>query len=122
MPTVAAALRAELARKRPRAITQGYPRELRSRAGAWLLEQHSAGRTWKSLADQIGISSSAANIWARAAAESPAATPSFLPVVVSSNAERIDVATGSAILHTPSGYRVSGLDLDDLLTMLRDLE
>ncbi len=122
MLATATALRAELARKRPRSITQGYPRELRSRAGAWLLEQHSAGQPWKSLADQIGISSSAANIWARAAAESPAGPARFLPVVVSSNAERIDQATGSAILHTPSGYRVSGLGLDELLTMLRDLE
>jgi len=122
MPATANSLRAELARKRPRSITQGYPRELRLRAGAWLLAQHSAGQRWAVLAAQIGVSSSAAKSWARIAGQSPPTPPRFLPVVVSSKAARIDQATGSPILHTPAGYRVSGLDLDDLLTMLRDLE
>ena len=74
------------------------------------------------LAPQLGVSATTLRNWERAADRgSDQKTSGFLPVVV--KAEGLPTAPESGLtLHTPQGYRVSGLGLHELVAVLRGLE
>lgn len=115
-------LRADLRCSRSSGSGDGYPPALRERVGRWVLAQQATGARLSALAQQVGVSATSLRVWARAVDGCPGARPAeFLPVVVRSGAGAAAPAGGPE-LHTPQGYRVSGLGLDELVAVLRRLE
>jgi hypothetical protein len=123
MPETTAVLRAEVVRFQPKRSNLGYPPGLRARIGRWALARRRAGERWTSMASALGISTTSARSWVLN--EAPPSPPSsgFLPVVVSEDSPAPPAGLGiGRVLHAPSGYRVERLGLDDLITLLRELE
>ena len=121
--TLAAALRQARARRDP----EGYPTELRRRAGAWLARGRSRGETWVALGAALGLSSTTASNWARSSPEAgflpvrTEPTPAPPPEPLSTAPPPSAVPPSSAVLVTPRGYRVQGLSTDALVFVLERL-
>lgn len=90
----------------------GYPPELRERLVAAARELRAARCSWMTVADNLGVSVSFIRL---ACAGSVTQPPSFLPVRVAAS------ATAPITLHSPTGWRVEGLRLDDLPALLAAL-
>ncbi len=118
MADTAAQLLAEIARNRPPHNSAGYPAGLRERVGARLIARHAEGLSWKMLGAELGISRTTARKWARRVAESSAERATFLPVALVSP---VPVSAACPVLFTPRGYRVEGLDPEQLLQVLERL-
>jgi hypothetical protein len=115
-------LRALLARSRPSVNVEGYPLEVRARAGAWIRTRRDAGARWTELGRELGITRTTARAWATrevetSAREAEVRSPSFLPVRVG-DGEPSESTSGSPVLITPRGYRVQGLGLEQLAALL----
>lgn len=122
MADTATTLRAELARCRPERASIGFPAALRRRAGRWLSGQQALGSSWTTLGRALGISPTTARQWGLAIeAGSPDPEAGFLPVVVDEGQPGVGLTAGP-VLHTPHGYRVTGLQPEELLAVLRGLE
>ncbi len=121
MSDTVAALCAEIKRKAPHPRCQGFPSELRSRIGRWALARHAHGTSWGRLAIQLGISRYSMRIWARQAEEQSTSEDKFLPVIIRPEPLATEPSE-HIVLHTPSGYRVTGLELETLIPLLRGLE
>lgn len=122
MVDTAETLGAELRRSRPKVSGDGFPPELRERVGRWVSIQEASGIKLAVLAQQLGISTTTARSWARAAGSgTPPGSGQFLPVVLRP-AEASEAQCVGPTLHTPQGYRVNGLDLNELIAVLRGLE
>jgi len=116
------ALRAALRSERPKNSGDGYPPALRERVGRWVSAQEAGGARLAELAQQLGVSATSLRTWARSAGGSQEKkTSGFLPVVVKSEGIPAVLESG-LMLHTPQGYRVSGLGLHELVSVLRSLE
>ena len=122
MVDTADTLRTALRNHRPKLSGDGFPPALRERVGRWVAAQEGGGERLSDLAPLLGVSATSLRSWARAADRgSDQKTSRFLPVVV--KAEGLPTAPESGLtLHTPQGYRVSGLGLHELVTVLRSLE
>jgi hypothetical protein len=121
MPDTASALRAEIKRNAPHPRSQGFPLELRSRIGLWALERQAHGTSWGRLASQLGISRSSARTWALHAEGQSTSEAKFLPVILRTEPLAVEPLE-SCVVHTPRGYRVSGLNIESLIALLRGLE
>lgn len=112
-------LRTELHRTRS---SEGFPSELRERAGRWALAQLATGARLADLASRVGVSATSLRAWSRSLSSSPESSGgTFLPVVV--RTEGVGSPPGGGpVLHTPQGYRVTGLGTDELVAVLRRLE
>ena len=122
MEDSAITLRSALEQTRPSCSSAGFPAELRERVSLWIVKRSAEGVAGEALAKQLGIAASTVRRWA-AAVESPRAegTGGFLPVTVQevSSSHR---ELGGLVLHTPAGYRISGLFVEELIVVLRGLE
>lgn len=110
-------LRALLAQTRPKPAHLGYPQATRERIVAWALSCRRTGATWQELATRVGLSHTTLREWARPARA--AASAALLPVLV--EPEGAPRPSGSGILTSPRGYRVEGLNVEQLAVLLERL-
>lgn len=91
----------------------GYPPELRERLIAAARELRAARCSWVTVADNLGVSVGFIRLACADSAPRPAA---FVPVHVTAP------PTSPITLHSPAGWRVEGLRLDDLPALLAALK
>jgi hypothetical protein len=121
MADAASLLRDELAQSRQRG-GRGFPVSLRSRVASWAVEQRKTGTAWKAIALQLGVSSRSIRVWVASEPAKREGEPGgFIAVVPTSAEPEARKATGP-VLHGPCGYQVTGLQLADLVAVLRGLE
>lgn len=107
--------RRALARVGPRGQTTAVPDEVRQVLVAYAREQRERERSWASIAEAIGVSSSALIRWSQ---RGVALCEGAVPVAVRVEQPR----DGTAVtLVSPAGYRIEGLALSDALRALREL-
>lgn len=122
MTETASTLRAELRRCRPAHSHQGFPHELRLRAGRWLRQRQRDGAPWTTLAWALGLSPATARKWALAAESTqPPREGGFVAVVVEPEPLEGPVRLSELVLVSPEGYRVTGLQPQELIVVLRGL-
>lgn len=117
--TVVAAeeVRALLAAKRPGSWNLGYPEVVRERVRAYAAVRRAGGATASLIADELGLSRHSILSWT-----APAPAPAALrPVTVVPDASPAPVPAPlqpAAVLISPRGYRVEGLDVAALAALL----
>ena len=114
-------IKALLHRHRQPGCPRGIPVEARQQVGAWLRARHADGMNWADLGRELGVSRTSARNWSL---EDPPTTtlspaPGFLPVTLDPEAE--PELPPTPVLWSPHGYRVEGLSLEDLMSLLRVL-
>jgi transposase-like protein len=101
-----------------------YPRELRAEMLALARERRAAGVAITRIAREFGVRPRTLSLWLRRRVPAPRAGQTAQPVVrrVALAADAPGERPGrSAVLITPHGVRVEGLDRDTLVTVLRAL-
>ena len=91
-----------------------YPQELRAEIVAVAGAGHAAGRSINSLARALGVSGPTLTTWLRRPSRGQ-----LRRVAVAPNSMIAMSAPVSPVLVTPHGFRVEGLDLAGLVTVLR---
>mgnify|MGYP003377504687 FL=1 len=89
----------------------GYPPELRGRLIAAARELRAARCSWETVADNLGVS---VGYIRRASSENETAV-GLVPVHI------VRPTASAIVLHSPAGWRVEGLRLDDLPALLAAL-
>jgi hypothetical protein len=102
-------LRRELAAQRGPGVY--YPEPLRERARRWARQQLAAGATTAAVAASLGIGRDTLRRWI-----APASTLALVPVEIVDAPRAAEVCVVS-----PSGFRISGLTLEDAIAVLRRL-
>src|SRR5262249_44338873 len=97
--------------------TRRYPAELRRAVVAYTHEQCRMGRRPRRVARELDLTEQTLAHWLRVAA------PAIRPVVVAPQAAatRVRESAGKPILVLAGGHRIEGLDLDQLVTVVRAL-
>ena len=120
-------IRALLNTHRPRATSLGYPADVRRRVGLYAAACRASGRRRSAVADELGISHTSVTRWSTVDAVGPL---QFVAVEVEADPVVSEVpkapaapvvlrpGPGAPTLVSPRGYRVEGLDLDALTTLL----
>ena len=93
-----------------------YPEDLRAEIVTIVRAGRVAGRSLSHLAREIGVSAPTLIAWLRRPARGHVRQVELAPSAVSAIA-----APPSPVLVTPQGFRIEGLDLAGLITVLRDL-
>ena len=99
-----------------------WPEDLKAAIMAYAARRRTEGESDNAIAQRLGLYQSTLSRWRR---EAERAGERFRPVAIvpSLEAETLLASpAGSLQLITPAGYRVEGLDLDTLVTLLRSLE
>jgi len=121
-PESVASLRRLLVDNRPVPPTRGYPPEIRARGVSGVRQLLRQGRQVESLAPELGVSRTCLAGWLRSI---EVESSSFAPVVVSETPEPVPMlaatSSSSGVVVSPGGYRVEGLDLDAIASLLRRL-
>lgn len=115
---------------RARALSEGYPAEVRSRVGAYAAARRADGHRVSAIALDLGISTTSISKWASAVVRLPPlqlvrveVVPDVLPApaLLAPIALRAPVASAgcSPVLVSPRGFRVEGLDVESLCTLLQ---
>ena len=122
MADTAIILRTELERARPVRRNLGFPPELRERVGRWAVGRRREGVDVRSLSEELGVSTTSIRAWSRAV-ERPGdgGAGRFLPLTVRST-DAAHRATEGPVLRAPGGYQVTGLQVEEIITVLRGLE
>lgn len=135
-------VRALIRAHRPSSGT-GYPEEIRQKVVVYARQRRAKGQHWAHIGMEIGLSSTTLVNWSQprrkvppvavvdTTAEQSTATPTqgqFLPVAVIDKSSEASVVarllptpTHCLILHTPAGFRLEGLDLQQALALLEVL-
>jgi len=92
-----------------------YPEDLRAEIIAVARAGRTAGRSLYRLAREIGVSAPTLMEWLRRPAHGQLRQVAVAPVPVT------PTGPTSPVLVTPYGFRIEGLDLAGLITVLRDL-
>lgn len=122
-------VRSLLKSHRARASSQGYPAEVRKRVVAYAAARRAAGGRVCEVAQELGISSTSITNWVGAVTPPPLlqfvpveAVPDVVdaPALMPPIMPRLPVApaVGSPTLVSPRGFRVEGLDVESLCTLL----
>jgi hypothetical protein len=122
-------VRSLLKSHRARAASEGYPAEVRARVGRYAAARRADGDRVSAIALDLGISTTSITKWASAVVRPPPlqlvpveVVPDVLvaPTILAPVTRR--VPTGSAVcsptLVSPRGFRVEGLDVEALYTLL----
>ena len=119
----AADVRALLRSNRPKAWAQGYPVAVRDRVCAYVAERRVVGATVGMVAAELGLSRHSVSAWT----EARHARGRLRPVEVVADPEPptgvapeapVTLAPSLAVLISPKGYRVEGLDVNALAALL----
>ena len=108
-----ARIRAEVERCKAQGRRKRYPGTVRSFAIEFGRRRVAAGKSIKSVADELGISDATLCKWLRSKRSG------FRPVKLKKAAAEREQRTVSLV--TPSGYRLEGLDLESAARLLRRL-
>ena len=116
-----AALRQEIERLGPRSPSRRFPEELKQRVAQWARGELERGISATDVAEQVGVPWESLSRWTgrRPRLGRPPKVRS-VRVVESSPLER-SVGPTAAVLKSPSGFTVEGLDLLTLVEVLRRL-
>ena len=102
-----------------------WPEDLKAAIMAYAARRRTEGESDNAIAQRLGLYQSTLSRWRR---EAERAGERFKPVAIVASVEaealvasRVVPPPGSLQLITPAGYRVEGLDLDTLVTLLRSL-
>lgn len=114
MPSTLAAARRALSNLGDRGRTTRIPDEVRSVILSYVREARSAGTSWNTLSEQLGLSSTVIQRWNKAMSR----PRKLQPVVVPGPPPR---ASASLVLITAAGERLEGLGVDDAARVLRAL-
>ena len=120
-------LREQVAATRPHHPSRGYPLELRLRVSAYARRRIAAGALHDAVAGELGVSRTGLRNWLRAA--SPPGGRALVPVQLSTEPPAglppatcpRPIAAGTPTLISPRGFRVEGLAVADLETLLARL-
>jgi len=105
---------------RTRRGTQGrYALDLRMRILGWLERAMASGLTRQRCAELLGFAH--VRQLPRATGSPPSVALEPVPVVLAMPAEPVSVEPSRGVLMTASGYRVEGLSLAQIATLLREL-
>lgn len=113
-------LREAVVRSRPRTPNLGYPEEVRARVARFARARRATGEGWQQIGDLLGLSRSVVRLWAE---RDQATENGFVPVsLMPTPAAPPEVSRGGGLeLTSPRGYRVTGLDLEGVATLLSRL-
>lgn len=126
-------LQTQIREARARTPRADYPPALRRKVMAWARDRARQGWSQGQIAASLGLPGSTISRWkgrpavgaAKLEADDtppplPDPSPSFRPVTVVTPTVPLlgESAPAGLILHTPTGYRVEGLDLDGLVAVL----
>jgi len=114
MPSTLTVARRALSKLGDRGRTTRIPDEVRSVILAYVREARRAGTSWKTVSDELGLSSTVIQRWNKTMSR----PVKLQPVVVSDRPLR---ASASLVLVTAAGERLEGLGVDDAARMLRAL-
>ena len=92
-----------------------YPEDLRREIAAVTRDARAAGRSVSSLARELGVSAPTLIEWARQPVRRPWRPVTLSPAVSDTT------PSVSPVLVTPHGFRVEGLDVAGVVTVLRSL-
>jgi len=96
-----------------------YPRSLKQRVVALARRRRAQGVSWWRIGRELGLGRQTLRGWMKA---DPAPRMRVVKVAPAGpEPERAQREAGPAVLVTPKGYRVEGLSLGNLTTLLRDL-
>lgn len=110
-------MRALLGASRPRSWNLGYPPEVRERVRAWIARRRAEGATASSIATELGLSRHSVVGWAK----SRPGVPGLVPVEVVAEPVASSHTGAPAVLVSPRGYRVEGLDVAAIGALLERL-
>ena len=91
-----------------------YPAQLRADVGVWARKRPASGASWSATAGEIGMKMETVRRWAMADAPKSTRRRRAVPVEIALSSIAMRVVS-------PSGYRVEGLALDEVATLLREL-
>lgn len=100
---------------------QRIPREIRSRACAYLRERRAAGASWAAVAEEIGVRPKTVQRWV--ASEQSARGPNrsrLLPVTVKGPVPTATTRTGMTLV-LANGVRLEGVGVEEALRLLDEL-
>jgi DNA invertase Pin-like site-specific DNA recombinase len=109
-------MRAMLGANRPRSWNLGYPPAVRAKVRAWVARRRAEGMTPTAIAAELGLSRHSVLSWAKRD-EVPR---SLIPVEVLAETDAQAPSAG-AVLVSPRGYRVEGLDVGAIGALLERL-
>ncbi len=115
MASSLATARRSLARLGDRGRTTRIPDEVRAAVLRYAMEARSAGETWQTIGERVGLASTAVQRWHRAM-DKPS---KLVPVIVANSSD--SVGSSDLVLVTPHGERLEGLELDDAVRIVRAL-
>lgn len=99
-----------------------YPRAVKEAALAILEEKRAEGWTQSRLADELGLNQATLSHWRRRALKGNQAVGKIRPVRLVSEAEtRGDECASRRAVVLPSGVRVEGLEMTELLALVKVL-
>lgn len=96
----------------------GFPDELRDLIGRFTRQQRADGQTWRQIAKQLPVSSTTAHRWMLQT--EPAA---LVPVVVTGEPKpEIGASPGPLVITSPTGFRLSGITIEQAAQLLGHLQ
>ncbi len=102
-----------------RSRTQAIPRPIRARVTEYARRGRAKGRSWREMAQAVGLSAYTVQRWVERAQETAPGAQKMVPVRVEVDPES---GPGGLVLITPSGMRLEGLAREDAVAVLRALE
>jgi transposase-like protein len=117
-------LRRQLSEVRSKKSTRRrYPKELRQAVQAYIRGRHALGIRIGDVCRELELPLGSASRWLRGGAEETpeAGAGMFRAVVLAPVRSRAAMVSGALSLSSPRGYRAEGLELEQLLFLLREL-
>ena len=114
MERTAAEFRAAVRRAGPRGAGRRYPAALRQMAAEYFRRRQAAGASVAAISRELGVKRHTLKTWTGTPVEP--VPPRFVPVSVVA-----DVPASRIVVHGPGGVRVEGLDVADVVALLRGL-
>jgi hypothetical protein len=114
-------IRALIRAHRPTDPSVGYPDAVRRTVASYARECRAQGQQWTTISAVVGVSATTIQNWCKQ-------KPEFLPVTLLEPEPESPILAVSTpapaqglVLHTPQGFRLEGLDLQQALVLLKAL-
>lgn len=98
-----------------------YPKELRDAVQAYIRGRHAQGVRIGDVCRELELALGTASRWLRGAAEETTEAGIFRAVMLAPVRSPRTMVSGALSLSSPRGYRAEGLELEQLLCLLRGL-
>ena len=109
----------EIGRLAVSAVGRRYSKEMRERILGYIEERHDEGVSRTRACDELGLDWGNVHRWKKGRAPRPAT--SFRRVRVVATPEPVAARAPHLVVHGPGGLRVEGLDVQDVVELLRRL-